>query len=127
MEMIDDLEREAQAAIDSREEELRADLEATEARLAQLQAQGRGSGAFSGNLGAELTPEEAALVRDLEVRIADVRGELRRTERELRGDVERLEALVVFINVWLGPLLVAGAGLFFFWRRQRRGRAGRGL
>lgn len=127
MEMIDDLEREAQAAIDSREEELRADLEATEARLAQLQAQGRGSGAFSGNLGAELTPEEAALVRDLEVRIADVRGELRRTERELRGDVERLEALVVFINVWLGPLLVAGAGLFFFWRRQRRGRGGRGL
>ena len=126
MEMIDELEREAQAAIDSREEELRADLEATEARLAQLQAQGRGSGAFSGNLGAELTPEEAAVVRDLEARVADVRGELRRTERELRGDVDRLEALVVFINVWLMPLLVAGAGLFFFWRRQRRARAGAG-
>lgn len=126
MEMIDDLEREAQAAIDSREEELRADLEATEARLAQLQAQGRGSGAFSGNLGAELTPEETAVVRDLETRIANVRSELRRTERELRGDVDRLEALVVFINVWLGPLLVAGAGLFFFWRRQRRARTGAG-
>jgi ABC-2 type transport system permease protein len=32
----------------------------------------------------------------------------------------------VFINVWLMPLLVAGAGLFFFWRRQRRARAGAG-
>jgi ABC-type uncharacterized transport system involved in gliding motility auxiliary subunit len=124
MEMIDDLEREAQAAIESREEELRADLEATEARLAQLQAQGRGSGAFAGNLGAEMTPEETAVVRELEARLMEVRGELRRTERELRGDVDRLEALVVFINVWLMPLLVAGAGLFFFWRRQRRGRAG---
>jgi hypothetical protein len=92
--------------------------------LAQLQAQGRGSGAFTGNLGAELTPEETAVVRDLEARLGEVRSELRRTERELRGDVDRLEALVVFINVWLAPLLVAGAGLFFFWRRQRRGRAG---
>lgn len=126
MEMIEDLEREAQAAIESREEELRADLQATEAQLAQLQAQGRGSGAFTGNLGAEMTPEEASVVRGLEARLAEVRGELRRTERELRGDVEQLETLVVFINVWLMPLLVAGAGLFFFWRRQRRGRGGAG-
>ncbi|HRP11231.1 MAG TPA: Gldg family protein [Terricaulis sp.] len=126
MEMIDDLERQAQEAIESREEQLRADLQATEARLAQLQAQGRGSGAFSGVLGAELTQEEAAVVRELETRLLEVRGELRRTERELRGDVDRLEALVVFINVWLMPLLVAGAGLFFFWRRQRRARTGAG-
>jgi len=124
MQMIDDLERQAQDAIDSREEQLRADLQATEARLAQLQAQGRGSGAFAGDLGAELTPEESAVVRELEARLLEVRGELRRTERELRGDVDRLQALVVFVNVWLMPLLVAGAGLFFFWRRQRRGRAG---
>lgn len=124
MRMIDDLEREAQESISSREEELRADLQATEARLAQLQSQGRGSGAFSGELGAELTPEEGAVVRELETRLLEVRGQLRRTERELRGDVDRLEALIVFVNMWLMPLLVAGAGLFFFWRRQRRGRSG---
>lgn len=124
MDIIDDLEREAREAMESREDELRADLEATEARLAQLQAQGRGSGAFAGDLGAELTPEEAAVVRALQARVEEVRGQLRRTERELRGDVDRLEALVVFVNVWLMPLLVAGAGLFFFWRRQRRARAG---
>jgi hypothetical protein len=55
----------------------------------------------------------------------EVRGELRNVERDLRGDISRLEALVVFINVWLAPLLVAAAGLFLFWRRQRLGR-GRG-
>lgn len=124
MTMIDDLERQAQSAMESREEELRADLAATEARLAQIQAQGRGSGAFAGALGAEMTPEEAAVVRELEARVDEVRGQLRRTEREHRGDISRLETLVVFINVWLAPLLVAGAGLFFFWRRQRRARQG---
>lgn len=124
MTMIDALERDAQSAIESREEELRADLAATEARLAQIQEQGRGSGAFAGALGAEMTPDEAAIVRELETRILEVRGQLRRTEREHRGDVSRLETLMVFINVWLAPLLVAGAGLFFFWRRQRRARQG---
>ena len=58
-------------------------------------------------------------------RRGEIRDEQRRTERELRGDIERLEAGVVFINVWLAPLLVAAAGLFLFWRRQRRGRAPR--
>jgi hypothetical protein len=28
----------------------------------------------------------------------------------------------LLINVWLAPLLIAGAGMFLFWRRQRRGR-----
>ena len=39
-----------------------------------------------------------------------------------RGDIERLKTLVVFINIWLAPLLIAAAGVFLFWRRQRRGR-----
>ena len=58
-------------------------------------------------------------------RVVEVRSELRRTERDLRGDIDRLEAGVVFINVWLAPLVVAGVGLFLFWRRQRRGSARR--
>ena len=33
-----------------------------------------------------------------------VRTELRDVERDLRGDINRLEALIVFINVWLAPL-----------------------
>jgi hypothetical protein len=43
----------------------------------------------------------------------------------LRSDIDRVQALVVFINVWLAPLLVAGVGFFLFWRRQRRGSARR--
>ena len=43
-----------------------------------------------------------------------------------RGFDHRLGGELPAWTPWLGlPLLVAGAGLFLFWRRQRRGRAAR--
>jgi len=125
MELVDDMERDAARRIRARQEELQAEMYETEARLADLQARGRGSGFFSGNLGAELTSEESAEIERLIRRRNEVREEQRNTQRALRGDIDRLEAGVVFINVWLAPLLVAGVGLFLFWRRQRRGSARR--
>lgn len=125
MGLIDDMERDAQRRIRESQDRLMADLEATEAELADLQERGRGSGFFAGDLGAEWTPEENAAIERLRQRVAAVRSELRGNERNLRSDIDRVEAAVVFINVWLAPILVAGAGLFLFWRRQRRGRAPR--
>jgi len=123
MELVDEMEADAGRRIQRRQEELQSELQETEARLAELQARGAGSGFFSGNLGAELTPEENVEIERFRARVIEVRSELRRTERELRGDIDRLETLVVFINVWLAPMLIAGVGLFLFWRRQRRVRA----
>ncbi len=123
MGLIDDMERDAQRRIRESQERLMTELERTEGELADLQARGRGSGFFSGDLGAEWTPEESAAVERLRLRVASVRSELRNNERNLRSDIERVEAVVVFINVWLAPILIAGAGLFLFWRRQRRGSA----
>jgi ABC-2 type transport system permease protein len=125
MELVDRMEADADRRIQRRQEELQQELQETESRLAELQTRGRGSGFFSGNLGAELTPEENAEIERFRARVIEVRSELRRAERGLRGDIDRLEAAVVFVNVWLAPLLVAAAGLFLFWRRQRRGRARR--
>lgn len=125
MKLVDDMEADAERRIQRQQEQLQQDLQEAESRLEALQARGRGSGFFSGNLGAELTPEENAEIERFRARVVEVRGELRTTERRLRGDIDRLEAAVVFVNVWLAPLLVAGAGLFLFWRRQRRTR-GRG-
>jgi ABC-type uncharacterized transport system involved in gliding motility auxiliary subunit len=120
MDLVEDMERDAQRRIERRQQELQEELGETEARLAELQARGRGSGFFTGDLGAELTAEENAEIERFRARVVEVRGELRRVERDLRGDIDRLEAMVLFINVWMAPLLVAGAGLFLFWRRQRR-------
>lgn len=122
MDLLDDMERDADRRIQRRQEELQTELQETEARLAELQAGGRGSGFFSGDLGAEMTAEENAEIERFRQQVVDVRGELRSSERDLRSDIDRLQALVLFINVWLAPILVAGAGLFMFWRRQRRGR-----
>jgi len=125
MELIEEMERDADRRIQNQQERLQQQLQDAEARLAELQARGRGSGFFTGNLGAELTPEENSEIERFRAEVIEVRNELRRTERNLRGDIERLEAAVVFVNMWLAPLLVAGAGLFLFWRRRRRGRARR--
>lgn len=125
METIEDMERDAQRRIQTRQEELQAELLRTETELRELQSRGRGSGFFSGNLGAELTPEETEAIEGFRKRVVEVRGALRDTERDLRGDIDRLKAIIVLINVWLAPLLVAGAGLFLFWRRQMRVRRAR--
>jgi ABC-2 type transport system permease protein len=119
MTLVEDMEADADRRIRRRQEELQGQLAETEAQLAELEARGRGSGFFSGNLGAELTPEENATIERFRAQVVQVRGELRRAERDLRGDISRLETIVVFINIWLAPLLIAAAGLFFFWRRQR--------
>jgi ABC-type uncharacterized transport system involved in gliding motility auxiliary subunit len=123
MELLDNMERDAQRRIERRTDELQGELQETESRLAQLQSRGRGSGFFSGDLGAELTPEENTEIERFRNRVVQVRSELRNTERNLRGDVNQLEAFVVFVNIWLAPILVAAAGVFLFWRRQRRRRA----
>lgn len=122
MDLLDDMERDADRRIQQRQEALQTELRETEARLAELQAGGRGSGFFSGDLSAEMTAEENAEIERFRQQVLDVRSELRTTERDLRSDIDRLQALVLFINVWFAPILVAGAGLFMFWRRQRRGR-----
>jgi ABC-type uncharacterized transport system involved in gliding motility auxiliary subunit len=124
MTLVEDMERRAQEQIADQRDHLQTELAQTETQLAELQARGRGSGFFTGDLGAELTPEENAAIERFRARAMEVRSELRGVERNLRGDISNLETLIVFLNVWLAPLLVAGAGLFFFWRRQQRGRQG---
>lgn len=125
MELLQNMERDAQRRIESRQQQLEADLQETQGRLQQLQVRGGGAGFFAGDLGTELTPEAQAEVDQFRAREAQIRTELRSLVRDLRSDIDRLQAIVVFINVWLAPLLIAGAGLFLFWRRQRRGGAGR--
>lgn len=123
MELVERMENDASRRIQRRYEELQAQLQETEARLAELQAHGRGSGFFAGDLGAELTDEERVEVEQFRAQAMDTRRSLRNVERDLRSDINRLKAAVLFVNIWMAPLLIAGAGVFLFWRRQRRGRA----
>lgn len=126
MTLLDDMEREAQRRIEVEQSRLQGELRETEARLADLQTHGRGSGYFSGNLGAELNAEERVEIEQFRTKVTETRGALRGLQRNLRGDIERLEAIMLFVNLWLAPLAIAGAGIFVFWRRNRRTRPGVG-
>jgi hypothetical protein len=72
-----------------------------------------------------LTPEENAEIERFRAQVVAVRSQLRGVERDLRSGITSLEGWIVFINVWLTPILVAGVGLFLFWRRQRRAQGAR--
>ena len=124
MEVIEKMEADAQRRIVQRQQDLQGQLAQTEERLRDLRAHGQGSNFFAGDTSAELTGAERAEIDRFTARLTEVRSQLRAVRGDLRADIERLQALLIFLNMWLAPLLVAGAGLYVFWRSQRRGRSG---
>jgi Skp family chaperone for outer membrane proteins len=116
--LLDDLRARASTRLASVQEKLRAQLNDSEAKLEALERSAQ-KGGFSGNLGAERTTSEQAEIKRFRESVARTRADLRASEREYRRGVDRVQGWVIFINVWLMPILIAGAGLFFSWRRTK--------
>jgi ABC-type uncharacterized transport system involved in gliding motility auxiliary subunit len=121
--VIEEMRAQAEQDVFAKEEALKTEVADTERRLQELQAKGAGSGLLTGAPGAELSPAEAEELERFRNRLVELRQELRGVERTFRVDIDRLQGWLMFLNVWLPPLLVAGLGLFVFWRRQRRANA----
>jgi ABC-type uncharacterized transport system involved in gliding motility auxiliary subunit len=116
MARVDELREAAKTRLFAEQEGLETLLKAAEARIGELEARRAG--------GAASTPEELAEINEYRVRAAEIRGQLRGVEREFRRDIDALESQLVFLNVWLPPILVGLAGIgVFFWRGRRRGGA----
>lgn len=120
MTVVEKIRNDAQAQMVERQQALQGELAATEQALAELQAKGQGSGFFRGDLGAELTKEERTRIGEFRAKMLEIRKQLRDVERGYRTRLDTLEGWLILLNVWLAPLLVAGAGLFWILRRQRR-------
>jgi ABC-type uncharacterized transport system involved in gliding motility auxiliary subunit len=118
LDMIERMRGEAGARTAATQTRLRKEIEDAEARLADMQQ--THAGAFGGALGAERTTAERALAEGFRARVLSLRNELRASERDLRRNIEILQGWLIFVNVWLMPLLVIGAGAFLFWRRRMR-------
>ena len=116
MKRVDDLREAARMRLFAEQKRLEDVLKAAEGKLQALESR-RASGAAS-------TPDELAEIGQYRTEATDARRQLRGVEREFRSDIDALQAWLVFLNVWLPPILVALAGIgVFAWRNRRRGGA----
>lgn len=116
MSRVDDLRQAARTRLFAEQERLEALLKQAEERIGALEARRAG--------GAASTPEELAAINQYRFEMAEIRGQLRGVEREFRRDIDALEGQLVFLNVWLPPILVGLAGIaVFVWRTRKRGGA----
>jgi ABC-type uncharacterized transport system involved in gliding motility auxiliary subunit len=67
-----------------------------------------------------LTPEQEQEIKRFTAEKAQVRKELRETQRGLNVDIDRLDNTLKVLNIAVAPLIVAVAGGFVLTARRRR-------
>ncbi|QLC74154.1 Gldg family protein [Pseudomonas sp. LPB0260] len=115
-EVVEALQREAEARFREKEQALQARLADTEQKLAALQRNDDPSTSL------ELTPEEQATVQQFLQEKLKIRKELREVRYQLNADIEALGRTLKFVNIALMPLaLTLGVLALWLWRRRRHG------
>jgi ABC-type uncharacterized transport system involved in gliding motility auxiliary subunit len=106
------LQRQAQEKWLAKERDLQKQLDATRERLEELQRQKDKNQKFI------LSPEQEKEISNFRQEQAKTQRELKQVRKNLREGIEQLGVKVKAINILLVPILVAGAGLAFAWRRR---------
>lgn len=119
MSRIDRMRDAAQRKFFAEQATLEDRLASAQTRLEQLQSNGIEQGFFSGDLEADLSPEERSELAALRQSVIETRSSLRDIERDFRRDIDGLVGILRFINIWGGPLMLALLG-FLVWFRQKR-------
>ncbi|MFC0710963.1 GldG family protein [Azorhizophilus paspali] len=113
-EVVEALQREAEARFREKENVLQQRLEQTERQLAALQ-QGEEPGKA-----LELNPEQQATVQQFLQEKLRIRKELREVRYQFNADIEALGRTLKFLNIALVPMLLTlGALAVWLWRRRR--------
>ena len=98
---------------------LESRLAQAQGRLEELQSIGATGGFFSGDIDADLTPEERVELGELRQSVIETRERLRVIERDFRREIDGLENTLRLLNIWGGPLIVILMGLFIWFRKKR--------
>ena len=117
---VEEIEDDARGRYFETEQQLKVDLEETQDRIAELQAQGRAGGDFQ-----LLTQEDQETILEFNRRMLTIRQELRDVRRALNEDINTLETRLELGNIAAIPLIVIVLGILIaLWRRAalRRGR-----
>ena len=120
--VVQDLMRAAESRYLEEEQRLKAELQASEQRLSQMQAPEAGMPKPDGGAGESMiTPEQEAEIQVAREKISQTRIALRNVQHSLRSDVEALQDRLRFINIALTPFLVGVAAILLAqWRNRRR-------
>lgn len=114
-EVVEALQRDAEAQFRVKEEDLQKRLADTEQQLASLQSQ-------DPNKALELTPEQQAALKQFVDEKLRIRKELREVRFQLNANIEELGRTLKLANILLVPLLLTiGVLLLWLWRRRKHG------
>jgi len=121
-EVVQEIQRRADARSQAREKDLEQQLKDTQAKIKELQGK-EGAG---GNV--TLAAEQSQALDNFRTQMLQIRGQLRQVQLDLRQDIDRLKAALEFFDIAFIPLLVGLAaivlGLVRMRRRKRRAEAG---
>ncbi|MCC6719718.1 MAG: Gldg family protein [Acetobacteraceae bacterium] len=117
--VVENMQRNAEARFRATEQELTAHLDATQKKLTELRT-GRGAPGANAVISEQQRETIDALRRD----IVDTRGRLRTVQLELRRDIRALETELRLFNIVLVPAALTVLALVLgIARRRRRARA----
>jgi hypothetical protein len=117
------IQKNAELQFREKERQLNDQLKTTEKKLAALQGQG-GPTASAGESGhLILSKDQQDAIDQFRTQVVTIRKQLRDVQHDLRRNIDNLEILLKFINIWLMPIFVGLAAIVVGVVRLRR-RAG---
>jgi ABC-type uncharacterized transport system involved in gliding motility auxiliary subunit len=116
--LVQDIQRDAELKFRAKERELTEKLKETEKKLTEMQGPGGPGASEQGKV--ILSKEQQEAIDQFRSEMLGTRRELRDVQHELRRDIEGLEMMLKFVNIWLIPILVAIAALLVGIVRVRR-------
>jgi len=117
--VVDEIRREAEAKYLQQEQALQDQLNATEQRIAALEAQ-KPDGT------AVLSSEQEAEIETFRAQLLETRKALRGVNRNLRSEIESVGSKLAFINIALVPIIIVLIALIRLFMRRRAGARARG-
>ncbi len=115
-EVVDEIERNAQARYSTEEHSLQQKLKETEAKLANL------TGKDQTETPANLSPEQTKAIAQFRVDMLQTRRQLRDVQAALRSNIQRLKDALEFFDIALIPIIVAAVAIILGAVRVRRRR-----
>lgn len=115
-EVVDEIERNAQARYSAEEHSLQQKLKETEAKLADL------TGKDQTETTANLSPEQTKAIAQFRADMLQTRRQLRDVQAALRSNIQRLKDALEFFDIALIPIIVAAVAIILGAMRVRRRR-----